>query len=137
MVTLSEKQCVNEIMQVHKQVQQLTGINMNLFRSPYGDFNNTVLSTARDCGYYAIQWDIDTYDWKGYTAQCVINRTLNNDELSNGSIIIMNDGETNTIEALDGIITGLQKKGYEIVPVSKLIYKKNYVVDMNGKQKQR
>ncbi len=49
----------------------------------------------------------------------------------------MNDGGNNTIEAWDGIITGLQKKGYEIVPVSEMIYKKNFMVDPNGRQYKR
>ena len=137
MVKLSKKQCKDEIMKVHQQVKELTGIDMNLFRAPYGDYDNTVLGTARECGYYTIQWDVDTYDWKDYTAECIINRTVTNPTLTNGSIILMNDGAKNTVEALDGIITGLQKQGYKIVPVSKLIYKKNYMVDPSGRQFER
>ena len=49
----------------------------------------------------------------------------------------MNEGGKNTIEALKGIISGLEMKGYEFVPVSKLIYKKNFVVDKNGRQVER
>jgi peptidoglycan/xylan/chitin deacetylase (PgdA/CDA1 family) len=40
---------------------ELTGIEMSLFRAPYGDYNKVVLDTAKECGYYAIQWDIDVY----------------------------------------------------------------------------
>ena len=37
-------------------------------------------------------------------------------------------------EALESLITGLQEKGYEIVPISELIYKDNYHMDVSGRQ---
>jgi hypothetical protein len=49
----------------------------------------------------------------------------------------MRDGAKNTVAALEGIIIGLQEKGYKIVPVSELIYKKNYMVDPKGRQFER
>ncbi|HHU72689.1 MAG TPA: polysaccharide deacetylase family protein [Clostridiales bacterium] len=50
-----------EIMKVHKRVKDLTGIEMNLFRPPYGDYDNSVVATARECNYFTIQWDVDVY----------------------------------------------------------------------------
>ena len=35
---------------------------------------------------------------------------------------------------MDSIIKELKEKGYEIVPISKLIYKKNYQMDHEGRQ---
>ncbi|MBM6950035.1 hypothetical protein H9X85_02245 [Anaerotignum lactatifermentans] len=39
-----------------------------------------------------------------------------------------------TPEALDTILKGLKEKGYEIVPVSQLIYHENYTMDHEGRQ---
>ena len=39
-----------------------------------------------------------------------------------------------TAQALDDMIKGLKGKGYELVPISKLIYKKNYQMDHEGRQ---
>lgn len=50
-----------EIMKVHKRVKDLTGIEMNLFRPPFGDYDNSVVATARECNYFTIQWDVDVY----------------------------------------------------------------------------
>lgn len=61
MSQLSKEQCVEEIMKTNNRVKELTGIEMNLFRAPYGDYNNTLVGAARDCGYYTIQWDVDVY----------------------------------------------------------------------------
>ena len=46
--------------QCHAEVKELTGIDMNLFRPPFGEYNDTVIQTARENGYYSIQWDVET-----------------------------------------------------------------------------
>ena len=33
---------------------------MDLFRPPYGEYNNMLVQAARDCGYYTIQWNVDS-----------------------------------------------------------------------------
>ena len=46
----------------------------------------------------------------------------------------MHNGAKYTPDALERVITGLQEKGYEIVPISQLIYKENYEMDHEGRQ---
>ena len=53
-----------EIMGAHLKVKELLGIEMNLFRPPYGEYNNTVLEAAESSGYYTIQWDVDSMETK-------------------------------------------------------------------------
>ena len=36
--------------------------------------------------------------------------------------------------ALDAVITGLKDAGYELVPISQLIYRDNYHIDHEGRQ---
>ena len=134
MSQLSQEQCVEEIMKVHETVKNLTGVEMNLFRPPYGDYNNTLVGSARDCGYYTIQWDVDSLDWKDYGVDGIINKTVNNKKLGNGSIILLHNGAKYTPEALELIIIGLKDMGYELVPVSQLIYSGEYKVDHTGRQ---
>ncbi len=62
MSKLTKEQCKEEIMKAHNRVKELTGIEMELFRPPYGDYNNMVVGVARECGYYTIQWDVDPID---------------------------------------------------------------------------
>jgi len=57
-----------------------------------------------------------------------------NPKLESGSIILMHNGTENTALSLDMIISNIKEKGYEIVPVSELIYKENYTIDNNGVQ---
>ena len=60
MSQLSNEEKRTELMDVHTKVQELTGYEMFLFRPPYGDYDNNVIKVAKDCGYYSIQWDVET-----------------------------------------------------------------------------
>lgn len=134
MSQLSKEECVSELMEVHNKVKELTGIEMCLFRPPYGDYDNEVILTAQECGYYPIQWSVDSLDWKNYGKQNILDTVLNHKNLDNGAIILCHNGAKYTAQALEELITGLQGKGYEIVPISQLIYKENYHMDHDGRQ---
>ena len=71
MTKLSDEEKTRELMTVHNKVKELTGYDMFLFRPPYGDYNNEVVSNARKNNYYPIQWNIDSLDWKDYGADAV------------------------------------------------------------------
>lgn len=134
MSQLSNEEKTQELMTVHNKVKELTGAEMCLFRPPYGDYDDQVVLNAKENGYYAIQWDVDSLDWKDYGVDSIIDTVLNHKSLQNGSIILCHNGAKYTAEALESVITGLQEKGYEIVPISELIYKDNYHMDVTGRQ---
>lgn len=134
MPQLSDEQCQEELMKVHARVQELTGYEMCLFRPPYGDYDNHVIDNALECGYYPIQWSIDSLDWKDYEIDEIIRRVVESDKLDSGGIILMHNGAKFTADALDSVITGLKDKGYEMVPISQLIYKDKYYMKVDGTQ---
>lgn len=107
---------------------------MQLFRPPYGDYNNSLIRSAEECGYYSIQWSVDSLDWKDYGNDSIINTVIQNKELKNGAIILCHNGAKYTADALDTLLTDLEEKGYTIVPVSELIYTENYHMDVTGRQ---
>lgn len=134
MSKLSKEQCKEEIMKPHKKVKELTGKDMIMFRPPYGDYNNTLVEATKECGYHAIQWDVDSLDWKDYGVDSIISTVLNHKHLGSGSIILCHNGAKFTKDALETLIIGLQDKGYELVPISELIYTGNYHMDHEGRQ---
>ncbi|MCJ7855152.1 hypothetical protein MUJ63_02420 [Lachnospiraceae bacterium NSJ-143] len=77
----------------------------------------------------------DSLDWKEKGAQPEIDQVLNHKHLQNGSIILFHNDAKYTPQVLDTIIKGLKEKGFEIVPVSQLIYTENYYMDNEGRQK--
>lgn len=59
---LSLEQNKENLMACHEKVKNLLGIDMFLYRPPFGEYNDTVLRAAKECNYYAIQWDVDSLE---------------------------------------------------------------------------
>ena len=51
-----------------------------------------------------------------------------------GGIVLFHNAAKNTPEALPRIIESMQSDGYNIIPISQLIYADNYEIDLTGKQ---
>lgn len=134
MVRLDNEGKTAELTGVQEKVKELTGTDMELFRPPYGSYDNAVVHNAMENGYYTIQWSVDSLDWKDYGAEAIVETVCNHKNLGNGAIIRMHNGAKYTAEALDLILDTLQEQGYEMVPVSELIYKDNYHLDQEGRQ---
>lgn len=134
MSTLSKEQCKSEIQIVHDKVKELTGLEMTVFRPPFGDYDDIVIEAANELGYHVIQWDVDSLDWKDYGCDSIIHTVTNHKHLGNGSIILMHNGAKYTKDALEEMIICLKEQGYEFVKVSELIYTKNYKMDHEGRQ---
>lgn len=123
---------VEQVLRCSEKIEKLTGRKVTLYRGPYGEYNNTVIKAARDNNHEVIQWSIDTLDYNSLTGEQMWNRIK--DKLTNGSIILMHNGTKYTGSSLESIIQNIKKQGYEIVPVSDLIYKGEYKIDANGTQ---
>lgn len=129
---LSYEKNIEEIERSNDKIEKITGKRTNLYRAPYGEYNNIVIQSAQDKGYFTIQWSLDTLDYKGLTGDEMWNRLSG--KLKSGDIILMHNGTKHTADSLDMLIKNIKKEGYEIVPVSELIYKDNYKIDSAGTQ---
>ncbi len=124
---------MEQIQKCADKIEEITGTRTTLYRAPYGEYNDVVIKSAEAEKHIAIQWSLDTLDYTGLNANEMWER-LNN-KISNGSIILMHNGTEHTLEGLDFLIYKIQEKGYQIVTVSNLIYKDNFIIDSTGKQK--
>jgi len=74
----------------------------------------------------------DSLDWKDLSATEITDRVVT--KVKPGSIVLFHNAALHTPEALPMIIETLQTDGYKIVPVSQLIYTKDYTIDPSGMQ---
>ena len=132
MSKLTETQIKDELTSSSKAIELITGTKVSLFRPPYGDYNNTLISACKDLNLYPIQWDVDSLDWKNLSATEIALRVVNGTK--NGSIILCHNNGLHTADALPIIFSTLQNRGYEFIPIGELIYKENYTLDHNGRQ---
>ena len=129
---LSYEKNIEEIEKSNDKIEKITGNRTKLYRAPYGEYNNTVIKSAKDKGYYTIQWSLDTLDYTGLTGEEMWKRL--DSKLSAGDIILTHNGTKHTADSLEMLLKNIKQKGYEIVPVSELIYKDNYKIDSTGMQ---
>ncbi|TYQ15636.1 UNVERIFIED_CONTAM: polysaccharide deacetylase family sporulation protein PdaB [Acetivibrio alkalicellulosi] len=123
----------NEIVKCNQVLEEITGKKNDLFRVPYGEYNNDVVRVARELNNYTIQWDVDSLDWKpGITPEQIKSRIFKN--VKSGSILLFHNDTKHTSKILPEIIASLKSDGYTLVPVSELILRENYYIDNTGRQ---
>ena len=134
MGSLDREMQSSEIKKCGDVIEKLSGRKCDLFTAPYGDYNNSLLQEARKLGYYTIQWDVDSLDWKPGISRDEIKQRIRS-KVRKGSIILFHNDTPHTAKLLPEIIEELQSGGYKLVPVSQLILREDYIIDHEGRQK--
>lgn len=132
MPQLSRNDMIKQLNSCNEKIEKITGKRPILFRAPYGDYDNTMLETVQSIGMYTIQWDVDSLDWKDYSAADIKQRVLT--RVKPGSIVLFHNAAKNTPEALPAILESLISDGYKLIPISEQIYKNNYTINHEGRQ---
>jgi peptidoglycan/xylan/chitin deacetylase (PgdA/CDA1 family) len=135
MTKLGQKQMLLELATSVSIIEGASGVKPELFRAPYGEYNDTLLKATDKEQLIPIQWSIDTLDWQDASAYDIASRTLN--EVKPGSIVLMHNDGKHTLAALPAVIEGLKNKGYTFQTVGELIYRDNYSIDQSGMQIKR
>ncbi len=134
MTKLTESAINSELNSSKKAIEDITGKKVELFRAPFGEYDNKVISSAELNGLFTIQWDVDSLDWKDLSAKEICDRVIN--RVKSGSIVLFHNQGLHTAEALPTIISQLKSKGYEFVSIGELIYRNNYQMRTDGTQVQ-
>lgn len=133
MVKLSDSQIRFELEESIKKIKNIVDVEVELFRAPFGSYNNNVIDIASSLGLHTIQWDVDSLDWKGISGAEISKRILNG--VKNGSIILCHNNSDHILDALPIVLDRLKKQGYKVGCIGDLIYKENFVIDRAGVQK--
>lgn len=133
MPQLSKTQMVDELESCNSKIEKITGVRPTLHRPPYGDYDNSLLEATKSVNMTAIQWSVDSLDWKETaTPESIVKRVTS--KVKNGSIVLFHNDADHTPEALPTILKCLKDEGYEFVFISDLIYKDNYEIKHDGTQ---
>jgi polysaccharide deacetylase family sporulation protein PdaB len=134
MGALSADKARYEIEQCNKALEKICGKKVELFRAPYGDYTNNTVEIAQEAGCFTIQWDVDSLDWRPeISGEEIIKRVLR--KVQPGSIILFHNDTAHTVKILPVILASLKNEGYEFVPVSELIFRENFEISPDGRQK--
>lgn len=112
---LNREQNKNEILTTHTLVNDLIGVNMDLFAPPSGAYNKTTVEVATELGYKTIMWTRDTVDWRDKNEEVIYKRAIK--DAKGGDLILMHPTAC-TLLALERIIVSLQEQGFVLTTVS-------------------
>jgi peptidoglycan-N-acetylglucosamine deacetylase len=125
--SLTAEQIREELTAVEAMIKKISGQKTTLFRPPFGEYGNQVIEVADELGYKTIQWSIDSLDWQNLSKEEIVQRVSN--RAHKGAIVLFHNNGLHTADALPELIAYYKKQGYQIVPISELIYHQDYYID--------
>ncbi len=134
MSQLTAAEIRKELEKFDDTIEKLLGKRTTAFRCPYGEYNDTVITTARELGYEIWQWSIDTVDWKEERSpQTILESVI--PKLEPGCVVLCHNNGYGIEQYLPPLIKAAQDQGYEFVTVSELKLDGDTIIDVNGRQK--
>ena len=121
LVKLSEGNIYNEINTFTKLTQENMEYHPQVFRPPYGEYNQLVLKQAAQQGYTTILWSINMKDGHYIDKGKLINSIPF--KLHDGAIINFRVNTPHLPHILPEIIELVKKEGYRVLTVSELLSK--------------
>ena len=115
LTTLSPEDMSAEIAGVDEDLVNLVGHGATVLRPPYGNINDSVRSTV---GTPMILWSIDTLDWESQDAQQITEAVMS--QVQDGSIILLHDIFSTSVDAVEIFIPRLIDEGYQLVTIHEL-----------------
>lgn len=113
---VTETRAREEIEKTSNEIFEITGVYPSYIRPPFGAWRkNLELSVTM----FPVFWDIDTLDWKTQNVSSVLQIVQN--QVHDGSIILMHDGYETSVEAALKIVDLLTEEGYDFVTVDELL----------------
>jgi peptidoglycan/xylan/chitin deacetylase (PgdA/CDA1 family) len=114
-----------QINQTTRILRGQIGYSPKLIRPPYGEISEEQLKWTGDHRYMIVNWNVDSLDWKGLSAEQVSHNILST--VKSGAIVLQhsaggdNQDLSGTVGALSTIIQKLKADGYEFVTVPQLL----------------
>ncbi len=131
--SLSAGELITELTACNEKIAAITGVTPTLFRCPFGEYDDNVIAGVTGLGMTAVQWDVDSLDWKDLSAADITQRVTS--RVQPGSIVLFHNAGLHTPEALPEIIEYLIQEGYSMLPVSQLLLRGDYTIDTSGRQR--
>jgi peptidoglycan/xylan/chitin deacetylase (PgdA/CDA1 family) len=126
MSTMSAAQVSAEVTTTEAAISAAGGpTSKPFFRPPFGAENPTIVAAAASAGFDdTVLWSVDPNDATpsaqgGPTAEDIVSRVVS--RATGGAIVLLHLGGEHTLEALPGIVDGLNQAGYAPVDLARML----------------
>jgi len=121
---LSKEKLINEIEKCNDVIEKATGKKAMLYRPPFGVTNPNIAKTVEKSELTVIGWNVRSLDTIIASEEQLLKRLLR--RISAGSIVLLHDNRSVTLQTLEQLLIILQKKQLTSVTVSDLLNIKPY-----------
>jgi cellulose synthase/poly-beta-1,6-N-acetylglucosamine synthase-like glycosyltransferase/peptidoglycan/xylan/chitin deacetylase (PgdA/CDA1 family) len=137
-VHATEERLIWELNSTNRVIESITGRSAILYRPPYLlDFDDkevrpvfseeAVWGWASAQGYVPVGADLDAHDWREESAEDIVANVTalldekdKNPQAAGRHVVLLHDSAA-TAEALDEVLTLIESRGYEVVPLESLL----------------
>lgn len=123
---IDEDEAREEIVKGRDAVEKVTGVRPTLLRPPQGRTSEDITEICRKLGMAEVEWSATASDFETNDSALIEKRIL--DQTKRDGIILLHDrvdpanhGYNGTVQAVPGIISKLQHRGYTFVTVAQLL----------------
>ncbi len=132
MESLTPREAAAQLAATQRLIEGLTGRRTPLFRAPYTanidpelPDDLAALRIALQNGYLFVGANVDPDDWEAKrSVDFIANSVVNDVVAGRGQIVVMHDGggdRSRTIAAVRKLVPELRRRGYEMVPLDRLL----------------
>ena len=115
----SSQKVLDEITETNKLAQQLSGLEMNFFRPPFGVTNPMIAKAVSKTKHHVIGWNIRSLDTVYENENIIFERVKN--KIKPGGIILLHYTSQKSVNVLERLLLFLKTENYSIVSVDKLL----------------
>ncbi len=120
----SSKKMLEDLRSMDREMKRVIGIEPRLFRPPYGVTNPNLKKAIIAGGYTPIGWSVRSMDTVARDEKKLLQKM--NQSLKPGAVFLFHDTSKTTLNILPAFIKEVKNKGYQIIPLDKLLHLKSY-----------
>lgn len=115
----SAKKMQEDLVQMDKEMERVTGLKPKLFRPPYGVTNPNVKKAIIKGGYIPVGWTVRSMDTVIKDENKLLGKV--NAGIEPGAVFLFHDTSKTTLHVLPQFIQEVKKRGYNIIRLDKLL----------------
>jgi peptidoglycan/xylan/chitin deacetylase (PgdA/CDA1 family) len=116
----SSQKMLDDLKMMDHEMEKVTGMRPKLFRPPYGVTNPNLKKAIMKGGYTPIGWSVRSLDTVIKDENKLLNKIKSS--LKPGAVFLFHDTQKTTLNVLTDFIKEVKNRGYQIVPLDKLLH---------------
>ena len=117
---LRQDELAQQLQHTSKTIEQIVGKRPVAYRPPHGHTNKTINAwIATEMQVKVLLWSLDSLDWENRDAAFITSHLVS--KTRPGDVILAHDVSPQMVAATEGVISGLQQAGFELLTVSEML----------------